>query len=216
MPLINFYLDFFAQGKPAYVKIEHLDFKVAVDLVRSNGGIPVVAHPGLNLEGREEVAEELLDHGSSGLEVFNNYHHPDQAVSGVPGAKPDLDFGIQRKTGKAMKRAIFSTTLFFLLLVTGCNTRQADEAPGSRDVMELSLVQASHLAALPLACMQTTYPNKLGQTLGSEADIGEPQFLHPAFYGCFDWQSAIHTHWSLVKLLKIFPELGSAPQILHI
>jgi len=115
-----------------------------------------------------------------------------------------------------MKRTIFSTTLSFLLLVTGCNTRQADEAPGSRDVMELSLVQASHLAALPLACMQTTYPNKLGQTLGSEADIGEPQFLHPAFYGCFDWHSAVHAHWSLVKLLKIFPELGSAPQILHI
>lgn len=78
MPLINFYLDFFAQGKPAYVKIEHLDFKVAVDLVRSNGGIPVVAHPGLNLEGREEVAGELMDHGASGLEVFNNYHHPGQ------------------------------------------------------------------------------------------------------------------------------------------
>ncbi|MCK5694559.1 MAG: PHP domain-containing protein, partial [Bacteroidales bacterium] len=45
MPLINFYLDFFAQGKPAYVKIEHLDFHDAVALVRNNGGIPIVAHP---------------------------------------------------------------------------------------------------------------------------------------------------------------------------
>ena len=74
MPLINFYLDFFAQGKPAYVKIEHLEFRDAIALVRNNGGIPIVAHPGLNLEGREDVVHELLDQGAAGLEVFNNYH----------------------------------------------------------------------------------------------------------------------------------------------
>lgn len=79
MPLINFYLDFFAQGKPAYVKIDHLDFKDAVALVRDNGGIPIVAHPGLNFEGREEVVVELMDKGAAGLEVFNNYHNTKQA-----------------------------------------------------------------------------------------------------------------------------------------
>ena len=80
MPLINFYLDFFAQGKPAYVKIEHLDFHDAVALVRNNGGIPIVAHPGLNLEGREGVVNELMDHGAAGLEVFNNYHNNKQVA----------------------------------------------------------------------------------------------------------------------------------------
>jgi 3',5'-nucleoside bisphosphate phosphatase len=80
MPLINFYLDFFAQGKPAYVKIEHLDFKEAVALVRDNGGIPIVAHPGLNLKGREGMVGKLLDLGAAGLEVFNNYHQKQQMV----------------------------------------------------------------------------------------------------------------------------------------
>ncbi len=80
MPLINFYLDFFAQGKPAYVKIEHLDFKEAIELVRDQGGIPIVAHPGLNLKDREEVVNELLDLGAAGLEVFNNYHSHKQAA----------------------------------------------------------------------------------------------------------------------------------------
>jgi len=75
MPLINFYLDYFAQGKPAYVKIEHMAFQEAVSLVRSNGGIPVVAHPGHNLKGSEQVVNELLDLGAAGLEVFNNYHN---------------------------------------------------------------------------------------------------------------------------------------------
>jgi len=80
MPLVNFYLDFFAQGKPAYVKFDHLDFRDALALVRSNGGIPIVAHPGLNLEGKEAMVNELLDQGAAGLEVFNNYHTDSQVA----------------------------------------------------------------------------------------------------------------------------------------
>ena len=58
--------------------------------------------------------------------------------------------------------------------------------------------------------MQIEYPNKLGQTIGGETDIKEPHELHPAFYGCFDWHSAVHGHWSLVVLLKKFPQLENA------
>ncbi len=28
---------------------------------------------------------------------------------------------------------------------------------------------------------------------------------HPAFYGCFDWHSAVEMHWVLVRLLKLLP-----------
>jgi predicted metal-dependent phosphoesterase TrpH len=79
MPYINFYLDYFAQGKPAYVKTEYMDYRDAVSLIKRNNGIPVVAHPGLNLKGREEMAVELLDIGAEGLEVFNNYHTHEQS-----------------------------------------------------------------------------------------------------------------------------------------
>jgi len=78
MPYINFYLDFFAQGKSAYVKINHMSYSDAIELVRRHGGIPIVAHPGLNLRGREAMASELLDRGAAGLEVFNNYHDGNQ------------------------------------------------------------------------------------------------------------------------------------------
>jgi predicted metal-dependent phosphoesterase TrpH len=78
MPYINFYLDYFAQGKPAYVKVEFMHFDEAVSLLKANHGIPVVAHPGINLKGKEEVVDRLLDHGAEGLEVFNNYHDLDQ------------------------------------------------------------------------------------------------------------------------------------------
>jgi hypothetical protein len=112
-----------------------------------------------------------------------------------------------------MKKGIYVTIWLILLLISGCNPSQTDGVPGGREAVDLTLEQASRLAALPLACMQTDYPNKLGQTIGSQADIGEPQMLHPAFYGCFDWHSAVHAHWSLVKLLKIFPALGKAAEI---
>jgi len=78
MPFINFYHDFFAQGKPAYVKINYMDFTDAVELVRGNGGTPIVAHPGMNLKGKEELIVELFEHGAVGLEAFNNYHDTKQ------------------------------------------------------------------------------------------------------------------------------------------
>ena len=78
MPYINFYHDFFAQGKPAHVKINYMDFRDAIELVRSNGGIPIIAHPGINLRGKEEIINELLDNGAKGIEVFNNYHDSNQ------------------------------------------------------------------------------------------------------------------------------------------
>ncbi|BFP40953.1 DUF2891 domain-containing protein [Flavobacteriaceae bacterium GF1] len=79
--------------------------------------------------------------------------------------------------------------------------------------IELTLEQANVLATLPLECVEKEYPNKLGHVLGSGDDLGEPKELHPAFYGCFDWHSAVHGHWSMVKLLKMYPQLDESNRI---
>jgi hypothetical protein len=78
MPYINFYHDYFAQGRPAYVKIDYMSYSDAIDLIKSHDGIPIVAHPGINLRGHEAVINDLLDGGAQGLEAFNNYHDYDQ------------------------------------------------------------------------------------------------------------------------------------------
>lgn len=80
---------------------------------------------------------------------------------------------------------------------------------------ELTIAQANHLASLPLKCLQQEYPNKLGQLLLDATEIQSPQELHPAFYGCFDWHSSVHGHWSLVYLLKKFPNLNHREQIIQ-
>ncbi|MCD8101942.1 MAG: PHP domain-containing protein [Alistipes sp.] len=79
MPYFNFYFDWFAQGCPAYVHCEYMPFAEAVALIRDNGGVPVVAHPGQNLKGREQMVERLLGEGAGGLECFNNYHTVERA-----------------------------------------------------------------------------------------------------------------------------------------
>ena len=80
MPFLNFYMDYFAQGKPAYVHVDYMSFADAVALIRDNDGTPVVAHPGLNLKGKEELIEKLLAAGAAGMEVFNNYHTTEQCA----------------------------------------------------------------------------------------------------------------------------------------
>lgn len=79
---------------------------------------------------------------------------------------------------------------------------------------ELTLEQANHLATLPHKCLQQEYPNKLGQMLIDSTEIASPKTLHPAFYGCFDWHSSVHGHWSLVFLLKQFPDLKNREEII--
>ncbi len=91
-----------------------------------------------------------------------------------------------------------------------------DSNPGIKnEQIVLNLKEANRLAELPIHCMQIEFPNKLNQTLGSEKDIGTPKDLHPAFYGCFDWHSAVHGHWMLIKLLKDYPELNQREVILQ-
>ncbi|MCH2034738.1 MAG: DUF2891 domain-containing protein [Tenacibaculum sp.] len=79
--------------------------------------------------------------------------------------------------------------------------------------LSLTLEQANKLASLPIHCINVEYPNKLNQTIGSGEDLKSPKELHPTFYGCFDWHSSVHGHWSLVALLKQFPNLDNAETI---
>ncbi len=79
--------------------------------------------------------------------------------------------------------------------------------------LSLTEAGASHLAGLALKCLQKPYPNKISHVLNDSHDAQTPQELHPAFYGCFDWHSAVHGHWMLVRLLREFPHMSEAEEI---
>ena len=69
----------------------------------------------------------------------------------------------------------------------------------------LTDAQAAVFSKLALDCIVTEYPNKPMQVMVGDESALTPRQLHPVFYGCFDWHSALHGHWLLVRLLKLHP-----------
>lgn len=78
MPYLNFYRDFFSQGKIAHVPLRYLHLKDAIDLIKASNGIPVIAHPGDNLRNNMDMLDLIIREGVMGIEVFSNYHTSDQ------------------------------------------------------------------------------------------------------------------------------------------
>jgi DUF2891 family protein len=83
-------------------------------------------------------------------------------------------------------------------------------APARSHLAMFDLDAAERFANLALACIHREYPNKIAHLLNSDADVAAPRKLTPAFYGCFDWHSAVHGHWLLVRLSRTFPEASFA------
>lgn len=69
---------------------------------------------------------------------------------------------------------------------------------------------AAKFADLVLACVGREFPYQPAHVLRDATDLARPRELHPAFYGCYDWHSAVHGHWLLAHLLRRFPALPQA------
>ncbi|MBK7406143.1 MAG: DUF2891 domain-containing protein [Phycisphaerales bacterium] len=61
------------------------------------------------------------------------------------------------------------------------------------------------VATMALSGIGREYPNQIAHAMAGPGDIGSPRALHPAFFGCYDWHSAVHTHWTLVRLIRRRP-----------
>lgn len=119
----------------------------------------------------------------------------------------------------------YSFCFFTLFILAGCNTKSNEKADVSEEIVRpieifpepvFTTTEANKLIELPLHCVETEYPNKLGQVIGSYDDLNSPSNLHPIFYGCFDWHSAVHGYWSMVTLLKEFPDMDKAEEVAEI
>jgi hypothetical protein len=72
--------------------------------------------------------------------------------------------------------------------------------------LDIDSTAAARFAGLALKCVHQEYPNKISHTLAGDADVRPPRELFPAFHGCYDWHSAVHGHWLLVRLVRHFPD----------
>lgn len=74
----------------------------------------------------------------------------------------------------------------------------------------LDSTYASRAVALSLHCVDTELPH---HDEGYGTKPGSIRQRHPAFFGCYDWHSAVHGHWAMLRVLNHFPDLPEAVAI---
>ncbi len=94
--------------------------------------------------------------------------------------------------------------LFLAAALVAPAASAADAASG------VDLAFAERFGRLALECAHREYPNKIAHVMRSDEDALPPRKLTPAFYGCYDWHSAVHGHWLLARLARRFPESALA------
>jgi hypothetical protein len=83
--------------------------------------------------------------------------------------------------------------------VVGRQTSTASEGP------QLDRDFASRAVQLSLHCVDTEDPHyNEGQGTAPHAE----KLRHPAFYGCYDWHSAVHGHWAMLRAADVVSDLA--------
>lgn len=109
-----------------------------------------------------------------------------------------------------------SLLLLPLLLLTlglfGCS-RPGPSQQQPVDSPQLTPQLASRLVRLSLDCVDRPWPNKPGHILDGDSALRPPSELTPAFFGCFDWHSAVHGHWAMLRVLRHVPTIPEQMEI---
>jgi hypothetical protein len=71
----------------------------------------------------------------------------------------------------------------------------------------LTEAHASAFARVALANVEREYPRVVAHLMQTAHDELAPRKLHPAFFGSYDWHSAVHMHWLLLRALRLYPML---------
>jgi hypothetical protein len=77
-PYANFFWDYCSQGKPAYSPMNYIPLARAVEMIRAHHGVPVLAHPGLQIKENPSLLAAVSAEGVAGLEVYSSYHTREQ------------------------------------------------------------------------------------------------------------------------------------------
>jgi hypothetical protein len=72
---------------------------------------------------------------------------------------------------------------------------------------------ASKFSDLALAGLGREWPHLFQHLAHRPVEMRRPREQHPAFYGCYDWHSSVHGHWTLARVLRLHPSLPSARRI---
>ena len=109
-----------------------------------------------------------------------------------------------------MRAKIKTSLLLVVLVILGCAKNNHEKIENIR----LNEKLANELVSLSVKCVDQKYPYKIGFRFSDESWLKPHYELTPSFYGCWDWHSAVHGHWAMVKILKDYPEISDREIIL--
>lgn len=92
-------------------------------------------------------------------------------------------------------------------------THSADPPAKAEAAPPLTRERASAFVKLALKGIDREYPHKPGVVWAKPEEVKTPKETHPAFFGCFDWHSAVHGHWMLVRVVRLYPDLPEAKAV---
>ena len=111
-----------------------------------------------------------------------------------------------------MKNNIFYFFLFTLSILS-CKNHDDKLINKTGEMPSLDITMAEKLVKLSLDCVNKKYPYKIGYRFQNEKWVKPHYEITPSFYGCWDWHSAVHGHWTMVKILKMFPDISLKNEI---
>ena len=103
--------------------------------------------------------------------------------------------------------------LCIILLITSCSPKKHSTSSLLQSLPDVSAPildeeRAVELVNLSLKCVDKKFPYKIGYRFDSPKWIKPHYEVTPSFYGCWDWHSAVHGHWTMIKILKLFPNIS--------
>jgi hypothetical protein len=54
-----------------------------------------------------------------------------------------------------------------------------------------------------VANLDREYPHRIVYDGKRDIDWQPPRRRHPVFFGCYDWHSSVHSHWSMVRIARV-------------
>ena len=112
-----------------------------------------------------------------------------------------------------MKSRYVWAVVSVFVFIGGCSTPEREAASLLKLLPQVSPpvldeARAVELVKLSLNCVEREFPYKIGYRFDSEEWIKPHYEVTPSFYGCWDWHSAVHGHWTMTKILKMFPNIS--------
>lgn len=81
MPGVDFYWNYCAKPEsPGFIAEGNLPAEEGIRCIKAAGGVPILAHPGINMGKNEEMFGKLVEVGIEGVEAFCSYHQNKEDV----------------------------------------------------------------------------------------------------------------------------------------